>query len=480
MRTIVIGFVLFILALFINCCLMAQLTVQNNGIVYISTASSTFYVNGPLVNASTAALTNNGNLYVKQDLTNNQASMAIGTGTLYLNGSSTQTVAGAQTFNTYNLVTNNSNGFILNNNLSISGAHTFTSGNITTSSSPNFLVYQAGASYTGDGDTRHVDGWVKKFGNSDFIFPVGNSTYERTIALTNLTTTSEFNVRHYDGITPNRLNLFAPIVLIDTNEYWTISKISGGSANVAMNWDNAKIPVPQVIITGIRAGYYDGSFWMDIGGSATGAVATTGTVTSNSVSAFNNMFTIASKAVVLPLSITSFTGKRNNAYNQLNWTISNEINELQYELQSSNDAVNFTTINIQKAKNNNDIALYSYDDVAGMQSKMYYRLRCIDNNGQIKYSSIVIIATQQNDRNNFYVIKNPVQDRIDIYAGESVMGTYAYSLTGSTGQTVQAGSLDIKFAGTYTIKLQQQLASGIYILTVRNGQNILQKTILKE
>jgi hypothetical protein len=351
---------------------------------------------------------------------------------------------------------------------------------ITTSATPNYMVYEAGASYTGDDDSRHVNGWVKKFGNTDFIFPVGNSTFERSIALTNLSAGSEFNVSHFDHPTPNRINLFSPIVLIDTFEYWKINKISGANAKVVMNWDNSKIPVPHVTITGIRAGYYNGSFWTNIGGSATGSITTIGTITSNSVSAFNNNFTIASTAFVLPLDIISFSGQHTGNYNRLNWTIANELNVLHYELQRSIDAVNFATINMQRAKNNGGTELYSYDDVSALQSKLYYRLKAVDNNGGVKYSNIVIIATTTDNRKDLYVIRNPVSDRIDIYAGDLVKGTYQYSIANNAGQLVQAGTLDIKGQGVYTINLRSFLSSGVYLLSVRNGENSLQKSILKQ
>jgi len=479
MKTIIITFFVLALLFFINCCLMAQVTVQNNGILGVP-VSGVLYVNGSVINASGAALTNNGSFYVKQDITNNQASMAAGTGTLYLNGSSTQTISGTQTFKTYNLVTNNAAGITLNNNLSVTNLHTYTSGLITTSATPNYLVYEAGSSYTGDNDSRHVNGWVKKFGNTDFIFPVGNSTYERTISLTNLTASSEFNVSHFDNPTPNRINLFSPIVLIDTFEYWKINKISGANAKVVMNWDNTKIPVPQVLVTNIRAGYYNGTYWTNIGGIGSGAVVTTGSVTSNSVSAFNNNFTIASTSWVLPLDILSFTGTHIGNYNRLNWTIANELNVLHYELQRSTDAVNFATINMQNAKNNSGTELYGYDDVAALQSKLYYRLKCVDNNGQIKYSGIVIITTTADGRKDFYVMRNPVSDRIDIYAGDQLKGTYQYSIANSAGQVVQTGTLDIKGQGVYTINLQSFLANGVYMLSVRNAANSLQKSILKQ
>jgi hypothetical protein len=479
MKTIIAVVLIFILVIFINCCLMAQVTVQNNGIAGVP-ASGIFYINGSLINASGAALTNDGSIYVREDITNNQAAMAAGTGTLYLNGIVAQTIAGTQTFKTNNLVTNSTAGIILNNNLSISGVHTYTAGLISTSATPNYLVYEAGASYTGDNDTRHVNGWVKKLGNTDFVFPVGNGTYERTIALTNLTTSSEFNARHYNGLTPNRFSLFSPVVLVDTAEYWSINKISGGSAAVTINWDNIKIPVPQVLITGIRAGYYNGTFWTSIGGSGTGSVLTTGSVTSNSISAFNNYFTIASTSLLLPLDIISFTGKRNSSYNQLNWTVANEVNALHYELQRSTDAVSFTTINMQPAKNNTGIALYNYDDVAAMQSKVFYRIKSTDNNGQIKYSGIVIVAAEQNSRKDLYVIKNPVADKIDIYASVNLNGSYNYSLANSRGQVVQSGVLNVTHEGIYSIKLQVYLPKGIYMLLLHSEQNILQKSILKE
>ncbi|NOT93099.1 hypothetical protein [Ferruginibacter sp.] len=457
----------------------AQQAFTNNGNLQIHTGAS---VNGfgSFTNSSGASLTNNGSLYIQGDVTNNQSAMAVGTGTLYLNGSSTQTIGGTQTFKTYNLVTNNNAGITLNNNLSASGVHTFTAGNISTSATPNYMVYEAGASYTGDNDAKHVIGWVKKLGNTDFTFPVGNGTYERTIALTNLTASSEFDAKYFDGPTPNVIVLFSPLVLIDGNEYWRINKISGANARVMMNWDNSKVAVPQVLTSNIRAAYYNNSFWASIGGSGTGSVATTGSVISNSVAAFNNTFTIGSTAYVLPLSIVSFTGNRSGNYNALRWTINNETDVLHYELQRSNDAVNFTTINTQNAKNNGATALYNYDDVAVMQSKIYYRLKCIDNNGQIKYSGIVIIEQAQTGSKDFYVVKNPVQDKIDIYAAANLKGTYNYTLANSTGQVVQSGVLSVPYEGIHTIQLQTYLPKGIYVLLLRNEQNVLQKNILKE
>ena len=67
MKTIIITFLFFIALFLINCCLMAQVTVQNNGIAYTS-ASGIFFINGSLNNAPGAAFSNDGSVYINQNI----------------------------------------------------------------------------------------------------------------------------------------------------------------------------------------------------------------------------------------------------------------------------------------------------------------------------------------------------------------------------------------------------------------------------
>ncbi len=105
----------------------AQQAMTNSGNLQVHTGGVISGA-GNFTNTSTAALVNNGTFYIKGNITNGQASMANSTGTLHLDGGTTQVIGGTQTFRTWNLVTNNSNGITLNTNLSVGGAHTFTSG----------------------------------------------------------------------------------------------------------------------------------------------------------------------------------------------------------------------------------------------------------------------------------------------------------------------------------------------------------------
>jgi hypothetical protein len=461
-----------------SCLANAQTGLTNTGNLQIYAGAS---ITGfsDFTNSSAGVLINNGSLYLRGDITNDQSSMSTGAGTLYLNGSAAQTINGSQDFKTYNLITNNAAGLILNNDLCVSGVHTFTAGMITTSATPNYMIYQAGSSHTGCSDARHVNGWIKKIGSTNFTFPVGNAAYLRSVALINLTASGEFNVRHNGSVTPNRYSLFNPLVYVDSAEYWTINKISGAAAQVAMNWDNSKIPFPNLMISDIRAAWYDGTFWRSIGGSASGSALTTGNVTSNSVSAFNTNFTFGSVSYVLPLQIISFTAGRMNDYTRLNWTIGNEMNVDRYELQRSDNGINFYTIYTHGPFNRYGTEFYSYDDRKILKGTAFYRLKVINLAAQINYSHIAAVSVSDNSK-VFYVITNPVDANIDLYADATVKGIYNYSITGTGGQVMQSGILDIKYAGIYSIHLKSVFAAGAYILLIQNETNRLQKTIYKK
>src|SRR5690242_3875952 len=88
------------LLLFVSGYVQAQQTITNFGNLQVHTGTSVTGF-GNVVNTSTGVLINNGDLYVRGNITNDQASMSAGTGTLYFNGSSAQALRGAQAFKTY-------------------------------------------------------------------------------------------------------------------------------------------------------------------------------------------------------------------------------------------------------------------------------------------------------------------------------------------------------------------------------------------
>ena len=450
----------------------AQVNLQNTGTLYITGSPDILYVNGSFTNASTGALTNNGNLYVLQNLVNDQASMAIGTGTLFFNGTATQTFSGAQLFKTFNLVTNNTTGITLNNDLSVSGAHTFTAGVVTTSATPNYLMYEAGSSYSGDGDSKHVKGWVRKTGTTAFTFPLGNGTVERTIGTSSLSGASVFNAQ-YAGATTNTTNIASPLVTVDRYEYWVVNKVSGGTAKIDMNWNNSKITMPPYTLADIRVANYITGNWTQVGGTATGNVTTTGNISSNALASFGS-FVLGSVSLALPVNLVQFSAYKNNENAVVNWTTTDEINVSHYEIQRSDDGLQFYVAGNVAANNLAVLQQYSFTDPKLLNEVTYYRLRSVDLDGSFKLSKIVTVRNSD-AADKYMAIANPARSSIYVTT-KNISGVFEYRINTLGGQTVQQGLLNIATAGTARIDLSPAVQNGLYILQVqKNGFNFTQK-----
>lgn len=461
MKRITISVPLVLFCAYIN----AQQAFTNSGPLQIHSGASLAGF-GNFTNASSGALINNGSLYLKGNLTNDQSSMASGSGTLYLNGTSAQSINGSQLFKTYNLSSDNSPGITLNNDLSVTGTHTFTSGIITTSSTPNYLVYESGSSYGGDGDSRHVNGWVKKFGSTNFVFPVGNGTVERTIALNSLSGSSEFSAKYF-ATTPNPDQMQLPLMNVDNVEYWSIQKVSGGTASVAMNWDYNKVAFPNWVVADIRVAGYNGSLWISNGGSASGSTTATGTITSNSISSFN-LFTFGSQSFLLPLTLISFNATRHDNYTRITWTTEGEYNTDHFVAERSDDGVSFYAITQLPARNSGITEQYNTRDFASINNIAYYRLRSVDKGGKETFSRIVTVKVSSPD-DLLTLLVNPVHDEVILAASNSLKGVFNYSIHAINGQLVQEGKLVIQNGGgQYTLPLKKIPEAGAYTLKISN------------
>lgn len=473
MKRIIIQITLLLFGAYLH----AQQPFSNTGNLQIHSGGSLTGF-GNFTNASTGGLVNNGNFYVRGNLTNSQSSMTIGTGTLYLNGTVAQSVDGTQPFRTFNLVSDNtSTGITLNNNLSVTGTHTYTNGIIISSSTPNYLIYEAGSSYSGDADTRHVNGWVKKIGSTNFAFPVGNGTVIRKASIETLSASLEFNAK-YEAPTNNTSNVQSPLVLVDPNEYWVINRVdASGSAQVHLNWDDAKVSFPQYDITAIRTGYYTGGLWTNVGGSASGNVNTTGDITSNTVSAFGN-FTFASTSFLLPLQFLGITAQHKTGYNLIEWRTASATNTDHFEIERSENAIHFQKIGSTASYNSLSAMTYTFKDVNLLPETLWYRIRSVDKDGSSKLSTVVSLTDAPQTNQSMYVLNNPARGSIHLFAPNTYKGECDYFITNTNGQLMQRGTLMINNAGNVFIKLNAGISEGVYILNVKNGSQHFKERIL--
>jgi hypothetical protein len=447
----------------------SQLAMTNAGPLRIHSGAS-LAAFGNVTNNSGAALVNDGSLYVKGNIANNEVSMSSGAGTLYLNGTSMQTLSGAQAFKTLNLSSANSAGITLNNNLSVAGVHTFSPGIITTSSTA-YLIYEAGSSYSAAADNAHVNGWVRKSGSTAFNYPVGNGTFLRTVTTTNLSAASVFNAR-YEGATTNVSNLMSPLFTANRHEMWSVVQTSGGTAQVILNWDASKVTSPDFLLADMRASNYLAGNWTSQGGSGTGNINTTGSVTSNSISTFG-LFTISSISASLPLHTLDLSARRVNHHTLVQWTTTDEINVDLYEVQRS-EMNNFITVGSVPAKNGQENH-YEFNDPFMFDGTAYYRIKRVDRDGISGYSAIVAVTERSEGA---FTVVNPVRSEIKINVTPGVEGDYKYELLSVSGAHVQKGNISI-YSSTAKIPLSPSVLRGTYVLKLMNEKReIIMKLIV--
>lgn len=165
---------------------------------------------------------------------------------------------------------------------------------------------------------------------------------------------------------------------------------------------------------------------------------------------------------LLPLNLLGFNGNKEAGFNHLQWQTSSEINTKQFELETSSDGIQFTkiaTINAAGSGNNN----YSYKDNTLYSSKVYYRLKMVDNNGRFTYSQKIWINSELTAIISIY--PNPATDALNINIGSNKLLKTNAALFDATGRLMQNILIT---ANQLQINLQP-FAKGLYTLKFADG-----------
>jgi hypothetical protein len=138
--------------------------------------------------------------------------------------------------------------------------------------------------------------------------------------------------------------------------------------------------------------------------------------------------------VVLPVELLSFTGKKSEANNLLEWSTSQENNSDHFELEYSADGFNFTSITLVAANGNTTSRSdYSFVHMNVGGKTAYYRLKTVDRDGNFKYSNTILLKRDTNPVIDYSVYPNPFADRVTV----SIVAESNYTATISVVDLVE-------------------------------------------
>ena len=189
--------------------------------------------------------------------------------------------------------------------------------------------------------------------------------------------------------------------------------------------------------------------------------------------------------IILPIEMTSFTGKNLADVNRLTWTTVSEIEAEAFEVERSHNGMQFETIGKVIAKGNSqNLETYNFNDIEPIKGLNYYRLKMMDNDTTVNYSQTIDISNQGggNDAQLFTFYPNPSIDFINYTVYSPERGEYRFEFIDIQGKVIKWETKTLE-KGNNFIREQEvvTLADGLYILKVTGlyGSEILHHKFIK-
>ncbi len=346
---------------------------------------------------------------------------------------------------------------------------------------------------TGANNANYVDGYVRKLGNTPFIFPVGdNNQYGPFAAQADGTTGAYFFGNATTAVTSMLPSGNYPVLpaggpfstaamntnLVDVSEieYWDIDGTN--PTPLTLTWDLTSAistltgaDLPKLTIAG-----WNGTQWVNIdskvdvtsilGGASSltsGSITTLTTVVPNTYTAY----TFASLAQSLPVTLTSFNALVEGSSTKLTWVTTAETNSDRFEVEHSLNGKVWNNIGTVKSQGESTgLKNYDFTHHTPQTGENLYRLKMIDLDKSFAYSRIQSIQMRERQK-SLSVFPNPTTDFLSIEEYQHVKEVVIRDVSGrAVFQTKSVatgnGAIDVK-----------GLPQGLYVVSVtRLGGNI--------
>jgi hypothetical protein len=169
---------------------------------------------------------------------------------------------------------------------------------------------------------------------------------------------------------------------------------------------------------------------------------------------------------------------------QIKWGTQQEVGVINYEVQHSNDGINFTSVYTQlPLANNGTNPSYSKQDATATKNNNWYRVKATMVNGSTGYTGIAMVGALLDVaiEPSITIYPNPVEDKMIKMHFAGHAGKYAMSLLNAAGKTVYSKNIVVVSDNeTQTIEINKSFAAGNYsvVLVAEDGTKKILKLVI--
>lgn len=185
--------------------------------------------------------------------------------------------------------------------------------------------------------------------------------------------------------------------------------------------------------------------------------------------------------IVIPVELTTFTGKTQGTANALNWQTASERNAQSFAVERSVDGENgFAEIGTIKAVGLSSTPQYYAFLDENPTSVSYYRLRQTDFDGKSEFSKTISVQRKDKRLTLDKAFPSPVTNELTVQYSAERNGFVSLKVVDVFGRLILAQN-DAATEGGNVSKLNlTNLATGAYILLLSDGQKAAQMRIVKQ
>ncbi len=183
---------------------------------------------------------------------------------------------------------------------------------------------------------------------------------------------------------------------------------------------------------------------------------------------------------VLPVTLISFTAEEKGDEVILKWTSTNELNSNYYEVERSSDAVRFSSIDrISSKGKDGSVNHYEMTDSAPVEGVNFYRLKQVDKDGKVMYSSVIAVNRNKSVISKIAIYPNPVNKFITLSVADKGK-VFSGKLINAEGRTMLYLKGNVTQLNQYLNQNLNKLKAGLYLLRLADGKEQYSVRFVKE